>query len=181
MRDEETEAKVHRLIDLFIKPINSFIETFILGKSSKSLRVAGTYFIKALWESAKTEYKTKIFDLLIAKIPYLHSYGIKAIEFFDLITYILKQSDKKEINIVESRTDFESKINNVFQYLIQSLNKANNLIFSHQNLELYSSNIYGLISNKKTSTSTFGDYGESRFSSNLSSSQSNTFIFEREP
>lgn len=125
----------------------------MFGKNSKRLREAATSFVKGLWDAANPEYKAKIFNILIAKIPYLHSYGIKAVEFFTLIIHILKEGVSSK-----SAIDSSIKMEDVFSFVKESLSKANNKISSHQNLELYSS-IYSLVGGRKPASSVFSDYG----------------------
>jgi hypothetical protein len=166
MEDQEQKVKRDNFVEMFMRPAESVIESFILGKNSKSLRKAGADYIKGLWQSANIEKKDEIFDLLISKIPYLHSYGAKASEFFQLITYILKENDR---NKAEKGTNASQKINDVFQFLKQSLDKANELIFSHQNLELYSS-IYSFINVKKQGLGGYTDYDQARVTSSIGKS-----------
>ena len=156
MEDQETKLRTEKLVEMLANPINNFIETFVLGKNSKTLRNSAINFIKGLWVSANEKSKSKIINTLISKIPYLHSYGVKAVEYFDLVTCIIKQNFKT--NGSDSQSNSSINIKDVFQFLTQSLSKANDLIFSHQNLELYS-NLNVFVNTGRSSSSHMNDYG----------------------
>ena len=156
MEDQETRLRTEKLVEMLVNPINNFIETFILGKNSKTIRNSAINLIKGLWVWANEKSKSKIINTLISKIPYLHSYGVKAVEYFDLVTCIIKLSFKT--NESDHKSSSSINVNDVFQFLTQSLSKANDLIFSHQNLELYS-NLNTYVNSGRSSSSLMNDYG----------------------
>lgn len=177
MDDQESEEKIQELVTLFAQPIRSFIEIFVVGKRNKNLRNASTHFVKGLWECAE-RYETKskiqegnslkIFNAILS-VPMQSTSA-------SLISYILKQ--KGNTSLEKRNSSF--KMHDVFQFIKKSLSRANDLIFSHQNLELYS-NIYYLVSKNKGSSNPFGGISASKDYSGSSGVSNNIFIFEREP
>ena len=117
--------------------ITHFINTFILGKGAHTIRIAAAMFIRSLWEIVPNESKDQIFDYLLSKMPTLHSLGSKAVEFFHLLNYI---AEKREWT-----NSSKEELKNIFSQVKKSLINTNDLLFTHQNLELYS-NFYKLIS-----------------------------------
>jgi hypothetical protein len=175
MEDEENVRKIQYLVELFVGQIKAFIEIFVVGKRSKLLRTPSTYFVKGLWESAETGNKDAIFNAILS-VPMQSSSAA-------LISFILKhKANSDEVQKDSSAVQSNLNMKDVFEFVKQSLNKANDLIFTHQNLELYSG-IYPLVgSSKKPNPFSYPD-GGSLFSgsSKPSTNNSNIFIFEREP
>lgn len=177
MEDEETREKVQQLVNLFSRPLKSVIEIFVVGKKPKMLRNAATHFIKGLWECADQSSKDKVAgentaDMLFNVMVSMQSSSAS------LISYILKQkasSVKDEMSIEGAQSNL--KIANVFEFVNKALNRANDIIFSHQNLELYST-LYKIVGNSKSLASIHGVLGAP---STNSRTQQNIFIFEREP
>jgi hypothetical protein len=105
--------------------------------------------------------------MLLSKVPTLHTFGSKSVEFFHLLNYI---SDKRDWKLTTNE-DFEQ----VFGSIKQSLENTNGLIFSHTNLELYST-FYKFLSGKVGSSKAmkFAELGQIPQSENL-------YFFEKEP
>ena len=183
MDDEETKQKVKDLVVLFTGPIRNFIEIFVVGKRSKNLRNASTHFVKGLWECAQQieseednsndKNSVKIFNTILS-VPMQSSSA-------SLISYILKQKAEKSRTEGEANSpNSDLKLEDVFQFIKKSLLRANDLIFSHENMELYS-NIYNQICNRKTTINPFGGSNNSKEIGSMQTSQPNIFIYEREP
>lgn len=171
MEDEENIRKMKNIVELFESQIRTFIEIFVVGKRSKLLRTPSTYFVKGLWEAADISQKDNIFNIILS-VPMQSSSAA-------LISFILKHKAS-----TDNSSELQSNLNmkDVFEFVKKSLNKANDLIFSHQNLELYSG-LYPLVGNsKKPNPFSYTD-GGSLFtgSSKPTSNNANIFIFEREP
>jgi hypothetical protein len=147
MSEQKTEEQnCPSLVLLERKSLSTLIDVFLLGKSSKQIRVTAAHLIKGLWESCenKKEERLKIAKLMFSEVPHLARYGINALEFISLLAYISHKIDWAN----DENKEF---ISDVIRNIKIALNASNKLIFSHPNIELYA-NIHMLTKDSHGST-----------------------------